>query len=1062
MTLIRLLPQIPPIFDTTSQFPTDVPTGSLSSSVTPLGLFIFNGSGWTEIGGGTGAVTSLTGSANQILFNGVTTPQTGAVTATLASTVVIGGGVVDSKSVLTLNSTTLGFLPPRMTTTQKNAITSPTSGLTLYDSTLNDLQFYNGSTWISSAGTTSIIGTNLQVLANGTSGSSQSGTVTLTLPSTVRISTALGIMTSGTPSYEIDVVQSKTGTQTIIHVQNSSSGAASDALFYAQTTNGDPYLLLQAASTSWTAGLDISDSTKFKIGNAGAVGTNDMFVMASSTFTANILTLSGSHYGALKTSGTVTQQDGSSLQYGTYHNNTFTPAANTATSSNLYCLSTAAVGGGITVTDYVEVLSSTSFVGLAGTLTRYYGIRYDGGTSISGGGSIGNIYGGFFQRPTATGTTSTTALYAADMVIGSAGTNPPSSGLYVATAITIGAAAQASTQITLNPTGQYGIYATATMVGASADLYGIRLNNIYSPTTAFNTYGYAFTGTFNAVSGRTIPSSYAHYSDITTTASGGTLTSVYNYYATGGTNSAAATVTNVYGYYATALAIGTNRWGGYFNAPSAGTIAVALYTANLVVGSYTSSTAVSNGIICSGNVSIGSATTTSLFNVGSSNQFQIDTNGNVGINGIVSGARFAISSTTTASTGNIYQIYAAGSLGASSGTVGTASYIYCYPNYGSNVTTITTACGLLIDSGNSTGTITTGYGIFVNPIAWGTTRYALWVSAPTGGTTNYGAFIGGASGFNVAPSTAATLNIAGLGSAGVFGINISGTISKVGTTIYGINSSPTLVPENSSYNAYGFVSNPTVTCGASNVNAMFGAYISSDVSGSGTLSEARMLSVGPGSTSGVTVTTTYGIKQEALAVGTTRIALFVATPSGGSNVCGAFLGYPVNIGDSIQYEASKITCYINRNTHTSASSDTYQLYVAGSMGATTSNTIGRSCVLYLNPDLSANAGTVSDAFGILIGVGNTAGTVTRGYGMYIAAIGYGSTRTGLRVDTPTGGASNVCAFFQGPIQFNTSSTGAKTVTLGTNAPAAVGTLTPNTWIQIITPAGNTAFIPCWV
>jgi hypothetical protein len=48
---------------------------------------------------------------------------------------------------LQVDSTTKGFLPPRMTTTQKNAIASPAAGLVVYDSTTNKLQCYNGSTW---------------------------------------------------------------------------------------------------------------------------------------------------------------------------------------------------------------------------------------------------------------------------------------------------------------------------------------------------------------------------------------------------------------------------------------------------------------------------------------------------------------------------------------------------------------------------------------------------------------------------------------------------------------------------------------------------------------------------------------------------------------------------------------------------------------------------------------------------------------------------------------------------------------------------------------------------
>jgi hypothetical protein len=48
---------------------------------------------------------------------------------------------------LSMSSTTQGFLPPRMTTTQKNAIASPAAGLVVYDSTTNKLCCYNGSTW---------------------------------------------------------------------------------------------------------------------------------------------------------------------------------------------------------------------------------------------------------------------------------------------------------------------------------------------------------------------------------------------------------------------------------------------------------------------------------------------------------------------------------------------------------------------------------------------------------------------------------------------------------------------------------------------------------------------------------------------------------------------------------------------------------------------------------------------------------------------------------------------------------------------------------------------------
>ena len=57
-----------------------------------------------------------------------------------------------ASSILSLESTTKGFLPPRMTTTQKNAIATPATGLVVYDTTLNALSSFNGTTWSSGGG----------------------------------------------------------------------------------------------------------------------------------------------------------------------------------------------------------------------------------------------------------------------------------------------------------------------------------------------------------------------------------------------------------------------------------------------------------------------------------------------------------------------------------------------------------------------------------------------------------------------------------------------------------------------------------------------------------------------------------------------------------------------------------------------------------------------------------------------------------------------------------------------------------------------------------------------
>ena len=67
--------------------------------------------------------------------------------ATFSSSVQAGGGTTNASAILQADSTTKGFLPPRMTTTEKNAITSPAAGLIVYDTTLNKLCVRTAAAW---------------------------------------------------------------------------------------------------------------------------------------------------------------------------------------------------------------------------------------------------------------------------------------------------------------------------------------------------------------------------------------------------------------------------------------------------------------------------------------------------------------------------------------------------------------------------------------------------------------------------------------------------------------------------------------------------------------------------------------------------------------------------------------------------------------------------------------------------------------------------------------------------------------------------------------------------
>jgi hypothetical protein len=114
-------------------------TGTLSSgaitttSVTATGAI--NGASVTATGAVSGASVTATGAIS-------------GASAIITGNVGIGTTTPDSNAILQLNSTTQGFLPPKMTTTQKNAISTPPSGLVVYDTTTNKLCVYNGTSWI--------------------------------------------------------------------------------------------------------------------------------------------------------------------------------------------------------------------------------------------------------------------------------------------------------------------------------------------------------------------------------------------------------------------------------------------------------------------------------------------------------------------------------------------------------------------------------------------------------------------------------------------------------------------------------------------------------------------------------------------------------------------------------------------------------------------------------------------------------------------------------------------------------------------------------------------------
>lgn len=111
-----------------------------------------------ESGFGTGSNANTTGSNNIFIGYqsvGVSSTESNrtwignsSTTSTwLGGNLLLGTTTDVGTSILTMSSTSKGFLRPRMTTVQRDAIVSPATGLSIYNTTTNKVNYYNGTAW---------------------------------------------------------------------------------------------------------------------------------------------------------------------------------------------------------------------------------------------------------------------------------------------------------------------------------------------------------------------------------------------------------------------------------------------------------------------------------------------------------------------------------------------------------------------------------------------------------------------------------------------------------------------------------------------------------------------------------------------------------------------------------------------------------------------------------------------------------------------------------------------------------------------------------------------------
>lgn len=137
-------------------------TGLMIYNTTTNGFNYYNGTIWQEVGGndnlGDHTATQNISLQNNYISNdgdaeGISIDNNGNVTVSgtsqLVGDVLVGSGSLDPSAAFEVESTTKGMLLPRMTQTEREAISSPAKGLMVFDNTLNSLFTYNGTQWVS-------------------------------------------------------------------------------------------------------------------------------------------------------------------------------------------------------------------------------------------------------------------------------------------------------------------------------------------------------------------------------------------------------------------------------------------------------------------------------------------------------------------------------------------------------------------------------------------------------------------------------------------------------------------------------------------------------------------------------------------------------------------------------------------------------------------------------------------------------------------------------------------------------------------------------------------------
>lgn len=356
----------------------------------------------TNAGASANEFKTLTATANQVsVTHGVgtvtfATPQDiGTASAVQFGSLTLGGAL-DSSSILSLTSTTKGFLPPKMTTTQRNAISSPTDGLVVFDSTLAQLYLRTGGTWtpLSTGGGSGVVSSGTQYqLAYYTGTGTTVGGATLITASKALVSDSNGLPVASTiTATELGYVSGVTSAiQTQFGTKAPIANAALTGTFAVNTTD-----------------INVDSSHRVGIGITPATGFNLTVQNVASNY--GIKVVNGTEFIRIGAGDPEISSSGGTFQIRTLDSNIIQLQTNSLTALTLDASQNAIFGAKIA--SNIQ-FNSTSTQGIVGTTTNDSAATGNVGETVLGNQTT------FINFPTSTqwGDLTSIALTAGDWLV---------------------------------------------------------------------------------------------------------------------------------------------------------------------------------------------------------------------------------------------------------------------------------------------------------------------------------------------------------------------------------------------------------------------------------------------------------------------------------------------------------------------------------------------------------------------------------------------------------------------------------------------------------------------